>query len=62
MTKKKKKEEKDEIKLFNMQSPSNYIYISCSTSGSTPVLLLDGRQGADISADLSTVVKQILYS
>lgn len=32
------------------------------TSGRSPVLLLDGKRGTDPSRDLSTVVKQILYS
>lgn len=32
------------------------------TSGKSPVLLLDGKWGTDPSRELSTVVKQILYS
>lgn len=33
-----------------------------NTSGRTPVVLLDGKWGTNPSGDLSTVVKQILYS
>ena len=52
-------------------SPTNFnvggyvyvtIFIMSFTSGSTPILLLEGRWGSDPSGDLSTVVKQILYS
>lgn len=37
-------------------------YLCIFTSGKTPIVLLDGRRGKDPSEDLSTVVKQILYS